>query len=306
MTMTRRAFVPALAVLALAGTAIRPLAQTASRSAPTRTVYAAVVGKDDAPVAGLTAADVTVREDGMAREVLSVKPGGAPAHIALLIDNSQSLNSENAVQDYRTALSSFVKDTLAASPTTDIALITFADRPTPLVDYTSSAPALQKAIDRIFGQPNAGATMLTAIAESCKGLKKKGLSGAAIVAFTFESGPEFGSESHQAIEEALKGTDSSLWPIVMQGHPPATPGNEQEERERQIVLGDVAQHSGGMRDMVLTRVSLESHFKALAARLASRYAITYGRPEALIPPKNLDVTVTRPGTKVLVPRWAAQ
>jgi hypothetical protein len=222
----------------------------------------------------------------------------------MLIDNSEMLTTENAVQDYRTALSSFVKDTLAASPTTEIALISFGDRPTQLIDYTSSAPALQKIIDRIFSQPGAGATMLTAISETSKGFKKKGFTGSAIVAFTIESGPEYGTESHQGIEDGLKSTGSSLWTIVLKGK--ATPENTSEERERQIVLGDVAASSGGMRDMLLSKAGLESRFKALAARLAGRYAITYGRPEALIPPKKLEVAVTRPGVKVLVSQWASQ
>jgi hypothetical protein len=307
MTVSRSAlFVAAFAVLALAAAAVRPSAQTAPRSAPTRTVYASVVGKDDVPVAGLTAADFTVREDGTPREVLSVKPGGAPAHIALLIDDSQALTDESAVQDYRAALTTFVKDTLAASPTTDIALVSFANRPTQLIDYTSSAVALQKVIDRIFGQQNAGAYMLTAIADTCKGLKKKSYTGAAIVAFTMESGPEFGPESHQAIEDALKGTGSSLWTIVLPGRQRQRADNESEERERAIVLGDTAEKSGGMRDMVMSRIGLEPRFKALAARLAARYAITYGRPEALIPPERLEITVARKDARVLISRWAGQ
>jgi hypothetical protein len=304
MTITVRALVPALMVLTVAGTAVRPLAQTAPRSAPTRTVYASVVGKDDATVAGLTAADVTVREDGQSREVLSIKPNAVPAHIAVLIDNSDVLSKENAIQDYRAALNSFVKDTLAASPTTEIALVSFGDRPTQLIDYTSSAPALQKIIDRLFSQPGAGATMLTAIADTTKGLKKKGFSGSAIVAFTIESGPEYGTESHQSIEDGLKSAGASLWTIVLKGQ--TTPENTSEERERQIVLGDVAEHSGGMRELLLTKSGMDARFKALAARLASRYAITYGRPEALIPPKKLEVAVTRPGARVLVSQWASQ
>jgi len=51
---------------------------------------------------------------------------------------------------------------------------------------------------------------------------------------------------------------------------------------------------------------MEARFKALAARLAARYQITYGRPESLVPPKNLEITVTRPGARVLVPKWAGQ
>jgi hypothetical protein len=307
MTVSKRAFILAMtAALALVVSSPRPSAQTAPRTSPTRTIYATVLGKDDAPVPGLGISDFAVKEDGKPREVLSVKPGGAPAHIALLVDNSQALATANAVQDIRAGLTTFIKDTLAASPSTQITIVTFGDRPTQAIDYTSSAEALQKVVDHIFGQPNAGAYMLTAIADACKTLKKKGFANSAIVAFTLESGPEFGNESHQTIEAGLKDAGASLWTLVMQGRAPQTPDNQLEQQEREIVLGDVAEASGGMRDMLLTRIGIEPHLKTLAATLAARYAITYGRPEALVPPQRLEVTVTRPGAHILAPHWSGQ
>ena len=111
---------------------------------------------------------------------------------------------------------------------------------------------------------------------------------------------------HANRRNALKSTGSSLWTIVLQGRAQQRSDNELEERERQIVLGDSAEKSGGMRGLVLSKIGIEPHFKALAARLADRYAITYGRPEALVPPEKLEVSVTRPGTRVLVSRWAGQ
>ena len=64
--------------------------------------------------------------------------------------------------------------------------------------------------------------------------------------------------------------------------------------------------SGGTRDTVLDRMSIESGFSKLADRLALQYAVTYSRPDSLVPPSKLEITSTRPGLRVLAPKWSGQ
>jgi VWFA-related protein len=300
--ITRRALVVPFLAAVMAAPA-SPSAQT-PRASRDRTIYATVLGRDDAPVTGLGVADFTVREDNVPREVLRVKPAGAPMHIALLVDDSQALEDEAAVADVRASLTAFVKQTLTASPDTQLALITFGGRPTQQLDYTSSASALVNNINRIFGQQTTGAYLLDAIADACKGLTKKGFTDSAIVAFSVERGQEFSNLTHQGVADDLKRAGAALWAVELQGTP-ARP-NASETRERASVLGDVSPESGGMREVAISRIALEGRFALVATRMASRYAITYGRPESLVPPERLDVAVTRRDARILASHWAGQ
>ena len=54
-----------------------------------RSVYARVLDRAGAPVTSLAAADFTIREDGVEREVLRVTPARDPLRVAVLIDTSQ-------------------------------------------------------------------------------------------------------------------------------------------------------------------------------------------------------------------------
>ena len=55
-----------------------------------RKIYTSLVDKKGAPVTTVTPADLVVREDGVAREILSVTPATDPMRVALLVDNSQA------------------------------------------------------------------------------------------------------------------------------------------------------------------------------------------------------------------------
>jgi hypothetical protein len=46
--------------------------------------------------------------------------------------------------------------------------------------------------------------------------------------------------------------------------------------------------------------------RQLAAELANQYVVTYARPETLIPPEKVSVTVTRPGLTVRARTQAPQ
>ena len=121
-----------------------------------RSIYASALDQSGAPVPNLGPTDFVVREDKVAREILSVAPAADPMQIALLVDNSQA--SDPFIRDYREALPAFI-NTIAADETGakhQVAIITLAERPTINTDYTFDLPLAVKGAQRIFSTPRPG------------------------------------------------------------------------------------------------------------------------------------------------------
>lgn len=263
-------------------------------------VTVGVLGKDDIPVTTLTDKDFVVREDNVTREIVKVTPGIAPTHVVLLVDDSQ-VNTD-AVPFLRESVKNFVTTVTAHAPAPQVRITTFGDRPTLRQDFTSVPATLTRQADRIFAQTGAGARMLEAISEACRDLKTKRIASAAIVVIVNEAGPEFSEESHTRIEEELRGAGAALWTIVL--HDPRGGAGSSEGRERAMVIGDVTRDTGGMNKNVLGAQTLAPAVQSVATALVSQYAITYGRPDRLIPATRLSVETRDRNLQVLVRRWA--
>jgi hypothetical protein len=253
------------------------------------------------PVADLAAGDFVVREDGVAREVLRVRPAPAPTHIGLVIDDSEA--TRPLVAELRRGLTALVAAAQRSDPTPHLGLMTIGDRPTRVVPHTPSAEPLLPAIERLFARPGSGTHLLDGILEEARALERLEAERPVISAFVVDASPEFSSASHTRVEEVLEETGASLWTIAFQG-PGTNPVTEsQEMRERAMVLVDVAEASGGQQRSVLSAQGLEETMGRVAAAIGARYEVTYGRPDSLIPPERLEVSVRRPGVQVAAPHW---
>jgi len=290
-------------VLALA-TAL-PHAQTSQRPSARRTqqVYVSVLDRDNKPVANLGPADFVVREDNVAREVLSATPATEPLTIAVTVDDSQS--ATHAIQFFRDGLTNFVKKLDGKG---EIALSTVGDRPTPLVEYTTSTAQLQKGIGRLFSRPGSGAYLLEALVELSKGLEKRTVPEGeasprrAIVVLTMESGPEFSNLHYERVLDALKKSGATLHVLAI-GNPALS--DTDEMKNRNIVIAEGTSLTGGRRDQILAESGISDRLSQLADELMNQYLVTYSRPETLIPPEKLDVSVSKPGLTVRAPKRTA-
>jgi hypothetical protein len=278
--------------------------QARQRATRERQVLISVLDKNDKAAPGLSPADLAVREDGVAREVLRVEPSSTPLQVMLLVDTSAG--TQLLIQDLRKGVQVLAGTLWASTPDTEIALMEFGERPAQLADFSRSATLLDHGLGRLFEHTGSGAYLLEAVTDAAKALKKREAKHPVIIAFTTEQSREFSSQTSQKVEEALKNANNaSLWAIELHGSG-GSPGMSDEERQRNIVLGDVTAKSGGTRDTVLDRMNIEAQFAKLGERLTSQYAVTYGRPDSMIPPSKLEVTVKRPGLRVLAPKWSGQ
>jgi VWFA-related protein len=273
--------VPALLVLAAAaGPSIQ--AQAGARE---RTLFVSAVDGRGEPVDGLGPTDFVVTEDGRRREVLRVSRAVEPIDIAVLVDNSAA--AERAVPSLRDGLKAFVA---ALAGDNQIAIIGLADRPTILVDYTSSRERLEQAAGRIFSMSSSGMTLLDAVTETTAGLRRREATRAVIVP-VITNGTEFTNRYARDVIRALRDASVALSPVVIG----VLDFDTTEERERSLLLDDGAKQTGGEHVTLLTEMAVEQALSRLARQLSSQYKVVYGRPESLIPPEKIEIASGRAG-----------
>jgi VWFA-related protein len=269
---------------AVTGLGIRTGAQ--NRDTRERALFVSAVDKDGEPVSGLGPDAFIVREDGVRREVLRVTRATEPIDIALLVDNSTAASDE--ITFFREALSKFVA---TMAPGNNIAVITLADRPTIVVDYTSDAKRLSDATGRLFPMPQSGMTLLDGILETAQGLARRETPRAVIVP-VITDGIEFTNRYSNDVVAALERVDAALH-IVGIGQ--FVYSEDHGIRERSFLLGNGPSKSGGQHITLLSPHGLDPALQRLARELSSQYKVIYGRPQSLIPPERTEVSSAKTG-----------
>jgi VWFA-related protein len=275
----------------LLASAFSPQPQQTSPSSPRSTearsvsLYASVVDSKGEPVTGLTTGDFLVTEDGAAREVLKVGPATEPLQIALLVDDSQAATP--AIQELREGLTNFID---AMQGKAEMSIITFGERPTSVVPYTTSADALRRGANKIFAKQGSGAYLLEAISDASRGLQKRNATRPVILAVTTE-GVEFSSGHYDQVLKQLYDSGAALHVLAL-GSPGAISSDEM--RNRNMVIAEGTARTGGRRDQLLSPQALPARMKQVAADLGNQYTITYARPGTLIPPEKVRVSAKNP------------
>jgi hypothetical protein len=256
-----------------------------------RVLYVTAIDEQTkAPVESLSPADIRVTEDDRAREVLRVTPATTPMPIAVLVDNQAA--AQQTIADLRTALTRFLPDMASLGP---VALITTADRPTIVQDYTTDVDKLAQAANRIFSQPDSGATLLDAIVEVSRGLGRREEDRASIVLVTTEL-TEFSTLHYSQVLDGLKDGGAMLSAVVLVN--PRGSNQDDAARNRAVVLDRGVRDSGGTRVDVLTSLSFGNALSQIAAALKHQHRVVYARPQQLIPPERIEVNAARSGITV--------
>lgn len=283
---TRRIGAPLAAALALATAAVI----TVDAQSRPRRLYVSVVDKKGAPVATITPADIVVREDGVAREVLKVEPATEPMRVALLVDNSEA--ATRSIQFLREALIPFATRLTAAGHS--VALITLGDRPTLQVDATTDIARLRsRGLDRLFAQPGSGMYLLEALMDVSKGFAKNDTPRPVIVAVITE-GTEFSNTQAETAIKAVKDTGAIFYALVVTEGPRANDAAD-ETRQRNIVLDRGTKENGGDRETLISHLALKDRLDVLASALLGQVAVTYASPERLVPAEKITVAPAKDG-----------
>lgn len=284
--MRKTLYLLALSVIAAASAvAQEPRAPQAS-DARTRDVYVSVVDSKGAAVKGLTAADFAVQEDGISREVVRAVPATGPLDVVVLVDDSQAATA--AIAHLRDGLMKFI-DRLQGKAS--IGIVTVGERPTSVAERTTDLAALKKGVSRIFARSDSGAYLLEGIMDVARGLQKREVARPVIVALTVE-GIEFSNAQAERVLRELYASGATLHVLAI-----GTPGGAMtdEIRNKNLVMAEGTEATGGRREQLLAEMAIPGALDKLADELLNQYVVTYGRPEALVPPEKIRVTVTRPG-----------
>ena len=262
----------------LALAAVLAAAVTLDAQADERVIYTSVVDKDGAPVLDLGINDFIVREDGQAREILSVARDNDPLQIALLVDNSVAMRPRISL--LRKAVAAFIEST---RDDVQLALITLAERPTILVGYTTDRAALRKAAENMFAYEAAN-YLLDGISETSQGLAKRTMWRSAIAVIT-GIGPEMSYRQYTEVLRFFREGGASLHVLQM--------GSGIGAQGREIVVNKGTSETGGRFEEVLVPTRLELKSRQLATELSNQYRVTYARPSRLVPPSKTEVSARR-------------
>jgi VWFA-related protein len=273
------------AAIALTAALIWP-AHASAQAKPTD-IYVSVLDAKGEPATALTADDFRVREDGTAREVLKVGPATEPLTVALLIDDSQAASP--ALQMIREAVDVFIA---ALAGKAEITLVSIGERPTIVADYSKDQKRLQDAAKRVFPRSGAGGYLMDAIVDVSRGLQKRKAARPVIAVLMMENSVEFSNRHYDNVLSELAKGRATLH-VVSLGQPSGSLSDELRNRDQVVAIG--TERTGGRRDNVLALTAAAPKMKQLAQEILTQYVVTYARPDTLIPPEKVEVTVTRPG-----------
>jgi len=247
MIQDRRRFAASLLMLLLSAV---PLAQPASRF-----VLAAATDASGQPLVGLTADDFIIYEGSTAVDALNATPALYP--VAVLVDTTQQARTE--FMPMRSAARQFVSRLSGR----EVALYTFGERSTRVVDFTRDIAKVQRAIDSVFARPEADSHVLDALIEAAKDIKRREVP-ITLIAVLSAGGNDQSSRTPREVFEAVLSSRSTVQIIELRS--PRASGRLTNPRGRRTSTSDRSAEAA---------LGLEEILRVLADRTEGGYNLIY-------------------------------
>jgi VWFA-related protein len=296
---------PERTVSPVMGTRSNPLETRASAGGGLARVQARVTDKNGRALAGLTAKDFTVTEDGEERAVRDVQPTDAPFNLVLLLDVSGSV--EERIDFIRKAALNFLN---TASPQDRIAIVSFRDDVQLVSDFTADRHLLAERIKDI--QAGGATSLYDALGYSLVDTMRP-LRGERTGIVILSDGDDNRSFlSFASIIETVYETGAIIYPLyIPSGLMPASSAPEatttlDPTRTRFLELTSraeeegrrLAEVSGGTYYPITRLEQLQRAYDDVAAQLRTAYTITYESTPAQRRDARVRVRVAREGATV--------
>jgi len=284
------AFILAAALLLLAPPSPSPADDEA------RSLTVTVTDEKGAPVEGLVAQDVAVLENGAVRTLTRIEKDERPLRLAVLVDTSEPMRDH-----YRLQILDPLLRFLGRLPRgTEFAVWTTGDRPNKVVDYGQGTAAAAKALGRTF--PTGGNTLLDALVEASKDLQSKEAARSAIVVVT-GTGIGFANYSKEQVVDLVRPSGATVLAAEIEesGDAASRSQGEVSRTDYDYTLSNLAEATGGRRDLLLSAMGASRTLDSFAGELASQYRLTYDSVAGLKDKdRKVEVKVARPGAKVRI------
>lgn len=274
-----------LALALLAGTAVAvalaPVARAGGQAGRTRVAHFTATDGKGAVVTDLKAEEISVKDGGRDRAIVSVAPATAPMQVSVIVD-------DGGTGAFQKVLALFVE---AMRGRAAFAITALAPGAVQLTDFTSDAGQLTQALSRVGGSgrmaidPNA---LVEAIAGAAGRLQQRKAERPVILALTL-NGEDTAPDTADDILKQLQSSGAMLNFVYLTS---ARSGP---------VLGDGPKRSGGIAEGIGGTPNLPAAMTRILDHLTNQYAVTYTLPDGQRPGDRLSVATTRKGMKIVAP-----
>src|SRR6185295_2980668 len=166
--------------------------------------------------------------------------------------------------------------------------------PTALVQYTTDKTQLADGAKRLFSISGSGMTLLDALYETSRGLRRRDSVRAAFVP-VITDGTEFTNRYSKDVVKELRESGAALHEVTIGRFPYS---DEHSIRERAFLLDDGPKATGGQHIQLLIANPLAATLERLARELSSQYKVVYARADSLYNTGSVEIASGRPGITV--------
>jgi VWFA-related protein len=265
-------------------------------SADVVTIQAAVRNGRGRPVAGLTAADFEIRDNGQLRPVLSLRSdAGSPVSLAILVDMSGSMAISPKLAMARQALDSVLSQLRPGED--EVAVFTFDSALHDRHAFTKDPSRLAGALDNL--KPYGTTSLYDATAAAARRLSERSASHKAIVVLT----DGIDTSSRYTAPEVSGLASSIAVPVYVMATVPSIDQRmmmeavERSDQSNAADLRDLAEWTGGQLVFASNLMETTTAAVDLLAELRQQYVIAI-EAVAAREWRRLDVRVKRPSAIV--------